>query len=208
MYIYYVYAYLRNKDSATAKAGTPYYIGKGKGNRAFNQHRNKNLGVPVPKDKTNIVFLETNLSEIGAFALERRIISWYGRKDMANGILSNQTDGGEGGSGYKHTQLTLTKMRKPKPIGHGAKVSAALSGRKTGRKGIKMPEETKAKISMSNKNNPRKPTPVFCIELNMSFATLVSAAEFVKLKCPRDIVDSIIGRGQRKSAAGYHWKFI
>ena len=51
MYIYYVYAYLRNKDSATAKAGTPYYIGKGKGTRYKNGHR-----VPVPKDQTHIVY--------------------------------------------------------------------------------------------------------------------------------------------------------
>lgn len=26
--IYYVYAYIRSKDSETARAGTPYYIGK------------------------------------------------------------------------------------------------------------------------------------------------------------------------------------
>ena len=64
--IYYVYAYLRSKDSKTAKAGTPYYIGKGKNRRAFEPHSN----IPVPKDKTKIVFVETNLTNVGALAIE------------------------------------------------------------------------------------------------------------------------------------------
>jgi len=98
---YYVYAYLRNKDSAIAKAGTPYYIGKGYGRRAHQQHRNKinGRGVHTPYDKSFVVFLEKNLTEVGAFAIERRLVRWYGRKDLATGILHNRTDGGEGGTG-------------------------------------------------------------------------------------------------------------
>lgn len=93
MTIYYVYAYLRSKDSATAKAGTPYYIGKGCGRRIYERH-----DVAVPKNSFNIVFLERNLTEVGALALERRYIKWYGRKDNnPNGILHNRTDGGDGG---------------------------------------------------------------------------------------------------------------
>ena len=95
MFIYYVYAYLRPD-------GSPYYIGKGHKDRCYSKNRARFSVKPLP-DNSNIVFLEKNLSELGAFALERRYIAWYGRKDLETGILRNLTDGGDGIPGYKHT---------------------------------------------------------------------------------------------------------
>ena len=151
---FYIYTFLRED-------GTPYYVGKGQGNRAWKKGRNLR-----PTDDSRISIIKDTLTETEAFDEEIRMIAFYGRKDLGTGILRNLTDGGEGTSGYKHTgkklspehiaNLSAANTGKHRSPESRAKMSAAKSGEKHNMYGKHPNQDTLDKMSaaQSGENNP------------------------------------------------------
>ena len=141
---FYTYAYLREDK-------TPYYIGKGTGDRIYSTNRRNN----PPKDKSRIIFLKQNLTEEEAFRHEIYMIAVFGRKDLGTGILHNLTDGGDGASGYVFSEETKRKQSEAHKgnttwLGktHSEETKRKMSDT---RKGKTHSEETKRKQSEAKK---------------------------------------------------------
>jgi hypothetical protein len=128
---FYVYMYLRED-------GTPYYVGKGKGKRAYSPDRT----TPRPS-KDKIVFPYTNLTEEESFQREKELIAEYGRKDNGTGILRNLTDGGEGASGV----LVSEETRKKISLAGKNPSAETIEKRKRAFAGYKHSPESRAKIT-------------------------------------------------------------
>jgi len=124
---FYTYAYLREDK-------TPYYIGKGMGNRAYSKTHN----VTVPP-KEYILFLKVNISEQKAFDHEKYMISVFGRKDLETGILENKTNGGD--KPPKQYKNLYTPYKRTPEI----RSKQSKSAHKMGRPGKQTPEEIERK---------------------------------------------------------------
>jgi hypothetical protein len=150
---FYSYLWLRED-------GTPWYVGKGSGKRAYERHK----GHWAPKDRSRILVLNRN-SEQEAFDTEIELIRNWGRKDIGTGVLHNHTDGGEGHSGYVPTAEHREKVRR-KSMGnksflghtHPPEWSEQMSKNQTGdnrpyRLGIPHTPEARARISKALEGN-------------------------------------------------------
>ena len=102
--------------------GTPYYVGKGVGDRAFT---NENHVCNRPDDVSRIAITNYN-TESEALAAEKVLIAKFGRKDLGTGTLENRSNGGGGRSSGGRTDLTgqrfglLSVMQRGEPTGSRA----------------------------------------------------------------------------------------
>jgi hypothetical protein len=114
---YYTYAWLRED-------GRPFYIGKGRGDRAYTTHISKRGRKYNPPPKERILILKENLDENSAFKHEKYLIWVLGRKDIGTGILVNKSDGGEGSSGWVMSddhKRTISETHKNKVLSEETK---------------------------------------------------------------------------------------
>lgn len=168
MDIFYVYQHIRLDENNI------FYVGKGKNFRhSETSNRNKYWHNIVNKSGFRYEIVFDKLDEELALLVEMELIDKY-RK--LNYKLVNMTDGGEGVSGYKHTDETKKllgemnkhrditdetrkklsliwkgKKRKPFTEEHLKKISEAAKKQKR----VCFSEETKQKISSSNKGKKR-----------------------------------------------------
>lgn len=110
--MFYVYEHIRND---TLK---PFYIGKGNGKRAFSKRDRTAYwqNVVNKADGFTVQYLAQDVDEEFAFLLEVEAIDAYRKRGIT---LVNLTDGGEGITGFKHSDATKRLLsEKQKGKGH------------------------------------------------------------------------------------------
>lgn len=133
---YYVYAHIR------LDTNTPFYVGKGKGNRAKRKERNKHWQHIVNKVGYKIIFLEQNLEETKAFEKEKYWIKLYKSKNQCE---ANYSFGGEGCTGYRWTKIQkerhsilLKSQTKLMKEGHKKRIKKLKGRTKENHPGVKL----------------------------------------------------------------------
>lgn len=137
---FYIYRWIR------LDTNTPFYVGKGKGNRAGNKTgRNRYFSHILNISKCEVEIIIDNLTEEQAFAKEVEFIKLY--KNL-NYCEANLTNGGEGISGHKMSQdfknkRSIDYLGSNNPnFNNGSKIS----GNKNPSKRL----EVRKKLSISN----------------------------------------------------------
>jgi len=176
----------------------PIYIGKGNDDRILDHVKTaKRRPKPVKGErKLNKIrkihregfeIIEKKLSdpsvEAIAFAKEILLIKTIGREDTKLGSLTNETDGGEGTSGYTHTEQTKLKIGnsnrgKPGPS-FTEEVLARIRKASTGRRHTKEAKESIG-LAASLRNSGRKWSP----EIVESRAVKLRGKVQQKFECP------------------------
>lgn len=128
---HYVYVLMDTRKSGSYQYGSycftyePFYVGKGKGKRwkahvadalrsQSGSHKENKIRKIISDtgDLPAVVIVADGLGEAEAFSLESALIALIGRSDCGSGPLTNKSDGGEGQTGYRHSEETKALLRQ------------------------------------------------------------------------------------------------
>ena len=123
---FYTYVHTRNDT------GEVFYIGKGKGSRAFAKGRNPHWNNIVNKHGYTVHIVAYWETEELAFAHEKELITEF----RALGVeLANMTDGGEGSTGWIPSEETRKRIGDAgRGRKHSAESCAKMSASRIGRR--------------------------------------------------------------------------
>lgn len=144
------YVYLHKKKSD----GEVFYVGKGKGNRAYDFTRRSRFWNSVEKiHGVDVCIFADGMSEEQAFNKEVELIKLYGRRQHG-GSLVNLTNGGDGVSGKiwsDHERMIMAKrISGENNVSKRPDVRKKLSERFIGDKNPMKNPENSAKVSAKN----------------------------------------------------------
>ena len=206
---FYIYVHIRLDNN------TVFYVGKGTGNRAYNMSR----GEGTHHDNIckacdcKAVIIKNNLTESQAFRLERKMIEYYVHT-LGYGIdiegysnydhklphLTNMSWGGEGSSGYKHSEETKREMSEKRKCENNHFY------------GMHHSEEAKRKMSEKKKGKPsNNRIKVICMTTGETFDSIKEAAIHYNILSSSKICDCC--KGKRKHAGKLNgvllqWKYV
>lgn len=189
---FYTYFHTRNDTEAV------FYVGKGVGRRAHVKNRGRYWRAIYKKHGVTVHFAMTGLSEEDAFQHERFLIACF--RDIGCPLI-NQTDGGDGISGFSHS-IETKKAISSSLLGHfvSTETKAALSKSIKGKKihtieskakiskaqiGKKKPESMRKKLSDSTKGRLRTHmTPEFMARIQSLAAQSIKGTRQAVVTCP------------------------
>lgn len=189
---FYTYFHTRNDTGAV------FYVGKGAGRRAYSVARGRHWRAIYKKHGRTVHFAMVGLSEEAAFQHEKFLIAHFRNAGCS---LINQTDGGDGTSGFNHSIETKDAISKSL-TGHSvsAEARAAISKSIKGRKihtpeskekiskaqvGKKKPDSMRKKLSESTKGRLRAHmTPELMKRVQSLAAQAVRGTKQAVVTCP------------------------
>jgi len=149
-----------------------FYVGKGKGTRLnHTKGRNDYWHRVVKKHGFVAEYIAQNLDEELAFLAEMECIDAYRRRGIQ---LVNATDGGEGASGYKHTEQHKANLK-------GNKNGASSWGMTF--KGKKHTEESRKQMSYARIGNKNKSGTTLSEESKAKISAAMKGKIVLKRRC-------------------------